>query len=168
MTQGLYIAEPLIPAYELTQKPSPRRAHDCRRQYHHPINWVVSKCALRSKKSSTSVYTVFFCPLLLVSFAEGATVDASTVSFVTKHENIIQLALADRDTTRIFALDDIDNFGWKLQWLLIQQDAISNDIDGDMWVNICKGSQVQLDKRVNFDDVFLAHFCAFHIFNEGN
>ena len=66
-------------------------------------------------------------------------------------------------------MDDVDKLLRKLQLLLLNNPAVSDDVDRDCVIDEAKGIKVQLLKRrLHLDDVLLAHFIGVGVHDHGD
>ena len=75
------------------------------------------------------------------------TAAVNLVFLVCEVENLVQTLLDGRNASRILAVDDVDKLLRKLQLLLFDDTAVSDDVDGDRVVDEAKCIKVQLLKR---------------------
>lgn len=80
------------------------------------------------------------------------------VLLIRQVEDLVKPLLDRGDTSRILAVDDIDQLFGKLQLLLLDDLAIFDDVDGDGMVDEAKRVKIQhLKRSFHFDDIFFAH-----------
>ena len=79
-----------------------------------------------------------------------------------------QLLLNGGDAARILAADHVGDLFRKLQGFLLGDLVVTDDIDGDVVVNVAQYIQVNVvDRALNLDDVLAAHLVASRVLDDG-
>jgi len=96
--------------------------------------------------------------LFCLCFAVDAAVNA--IFGLGEHENMIQLLLGRGDAARILTFYYIHQLLRGLQSLFLYQNAILDDVDGGLGVNIGDHIEIHGEITVDLDDILAAHFGA--------
>lgn len=80
---------------------------------------------------------------------------------VCQDKHLIQSLLDRCDAARIFTLDDIADFLWKTDALLVDDFSILNDIDGHVRIDEADNGEIQLVNRALYlENVLVSHLLA--------
>ena len=87
---------------------------------------------------------------------------------VCQEEDLIQSLLDGCDTAGILAADHVGDLFRKLQGFFLGDLVVTDDIDGDVVVNVAQNIQVNVvDRALNLDDVLAAHLVASRVLDDG-
>ena len=79
-----------------------------------------------------------------------------------------QLLLNGGDAARVFAVDHIGDLFRKLQGFFLGDLVVTDDIDGNVVVNVAQYIQANVVARaLNLDDVLAAHLVASRVLDDG-
>ena len=104
--------------------------------------------------------------LLGFSLAVDAAVNAGIG--IGEGKDMGQLLLGGGDATGVLAEENIRQLGGQHGAALLDQLAVSDDVDGDIGIDIAEDVHIQLDVGVDLDDVLLAHLAAVAVLDDGN
>lgn len=104
--------------------------------------------------------------LVCLGFAVQAAIHS--LLGVGELEDVGQLLLGGGDAAGILAADHIGELGRQEQLLLFHGDTVFDDGHGNIGVYIAQNVHVDLNLRVNLDDVLLAHLVAGGVLDDGN
>ena len=99
-------------------------------------------------------------------FAVHAAVSLSLL--ICKIEDVRQLLLNGGNAARILAADHVGDLFRQLQRFFLGDLVVTDDIDGDVVVNVAQYIQVNVvDRALNLDDVLAAHLVASRVLDDG-
>ena len=81
---------------------------------------------------------------------------------------MVQTLFDGCDTSRILAADDVADLFWQCELLFGDDLTVFDDIDCDIMIDESKDIKIhKIDRALDLHDIFLAHFAALGIFNDG-
>ena len=86
---------------------------------------------------------------------------------IRQDEDLVEFLLYRSDTAGIFAFDDVYDLFRRLQFSLLNDLFVLDNVDRDVVIDESDNVQIErIDGAFYFDDVFFAHLVAFGIFDD--
>ena len=70
--------------------------------------------------------------------------------------------------TGIFAFNNIFELSGKLDFFLLDEDAVLDDVDCNAGINVAEDIEIDVKVGVNFDDILFAKLAAHNVFDDCN
>ena len=127
--------------------------------------------SLFSYEEAPNVLAVFLWDAKgILFFCFAFTVQAAVNAFfsVCQLKDMVDFLFHCGDTAGIFAENDVCDLFGQFRMEFLHLFAVLNDADCHVGVHVAQYAQIHVQHAVDLDDVFLAHFLAVYIAQDGN